>query len=246
MVASKRRRSHLLQLEPVQTAFGISAAEVPAVAALFEDAGIRWGADGAWRARFGQPNDDWNTWRFGLDRLALGVAVADDWHPWAGAVPLDDVEGSRTALVGRALAFASAVLDEVARLREPRTVADWMAALLGSDSEPGTLARLTRAPENAAWLVERTRRELQDVAAQAEAARSSLPVGLPTIRSHLEGRFEVVAPNPRTPRRGRSPRSAPRAAPHRRVLPGMDDGVFPSTDKDSLRPLRAGASPRGP
>ena len=165
--------------------------------------GGRW----RWQVRW-SANDGWNTWRLawtgcpGRGRRTTGT-------PGPAGAPRRR-RGSRTALVGRALAFASAVLDEVARLRDPyRGRLDGRP--VGSDSEPGT-ARLTRAPENAAWLVERTRRELQDVAAQAEAARSSLPVGLPTIRSHLGGRFGWWRPT-HAPRAARSPSPRP---PHGR------------------------------
>ena len=227
----------LLAMEPVQLAFGIPAEQVPAMQALFQDAGARWGADGAWRARFDQPDDKRNTWRAALDRLALGAAMADDWQLWRGAAPHDDVEGGAAEIAGRAMAFAAAVLDEVARLSAPRTVESWMDTLLGTAEVPGTLDRMVRAPDNAGWLVERTRRELEGVRDQARVAGSTERVGLSTVRAHLEGRFEVVAPNPRTP--GGAVTFAAlrpmRGVPHAVVcLLGMDEGAFPR-QADDLR-----------
>ena len=243
----------LLAMEPVQLAFGIDPEQVPEVQALFQDAGARWGADGAWRARFDQPDDVRSTWRAALDRLAVGAAMADGWQLWQGAAPHDDVEGSAAAVAGRAMGFAAAVLDEVARLAEPRTVEGWMDALLGTADEPGTLDRLVRAPDNAGWLIERTRRELEGVREQAQLAGSTELVGLATVRAHLEGRFEVVAPNPRTP--GGAVTFAAlrpmRGVPHAVVcMLGMDEGAFPRQagdlrfDPTARAPRRGDRDPR--
>ena len=55
--------------------------------------GIRWGLDAAHRRPFQLDALDANTWRAGLDRLLLGVAMTEDDLPLVGGVlPLDDVD----------------------------------------------------------------------------------------------------------------------------------------------------------
>ncbi len=236
----------LLSLEPVRLAFGIDPDELPDVQALFERAGVRWGSDAAGRAAHDQPEDDAHTWRFGLERLALGVAMADDWCHFAGRVPLDDAEGGAVSLVGRALRFGAVILEEVERLSAPRPLSAWVAALLGTGDAPGTLDRLVAAPDRASWLVERTRREVEQVGIHGESAGVGLDLDLPTLRAHLEGRFEVAAPNPRTP--GGAVAFAAlrpmRGVPHRVIcLLGMDEGAFPRSRPD-LRFDPCNRSPR--
>ncbi len=220
----------LLALEPVREAFGVQAEEVPGIAGLLESAGVRWGADGAWRGGFGQPDDDHNTWKAGLDRIALGAAMADDWSLVAGTSPLDSVEGGTGVLAGKALAFGEILLDAVGALRAPRSLQDWVDLLVGFDETAGLLGRLVSVPESEGWLLERTRGVLLELREQAELASVQTPVGLTTLRSHLEGRFEVPGANPRMP--GGAVTFAAlrpmRAVPHRViVLLGMDEGSLP-------------------
>ena len=68
----------LLALPPVRQRFGLPAADLGAVRDWVAAAGIRWAADADHRRSVGQPAEDANTWRFGLDRLLLGVAVGED------------------------------------------------------------------------------------------------------------------------------------------------------------------------
>ena len=65
-------------------------------------AGIRWGIDGPSRAPFEMAGFDHNTWRSGLDRILLGVAMSgDDHHHLGRGLPVDDVASSDIGLVGR-------------------------------------------------------------------------------------------------------------------------------------------------
>src|SRR5690606_27422313 len=82
----------LLATPVVAARFGLDADDLAHVARWIDEAGIRWGMDAAGRAayrleRFGQ-----NTWRAGLDRLLLGVAMSEDGQGRLGpALPVDDV-----------------------------------------------------------------------------------------------------------------------------------------------------------
>jgi len=117
----------LLQLEPVQQHLGIDASEVPDLGLLIHRAGIRWGIDAAHRERFDQPARAKNTWRFGLERLLLGVALpADNDTLFAGAAPAEDVEGDGAALVGKLATLLDTLSWAAHEVTRQRTVTDWI------------------------------------------------------------------------------------------------------------------------
>ncbi|MCL2424440.1 MAG: exodeoxyribonuclease V subunit gamma, partial [Micrococcales bacterium] len=65
------------------------------------EAGVRWGEDAHRRAQY-KVNHLQGTWAAGLDRLLLGVAMAEEDQRFVGAVlPVDDVPSSEVDLVGR-------------------------------------------------------------------------------------------------------------------------------------------------
>ena len=68
----------LLGTPVVRRAAGIDEAELPQLRAWVREAGVCWGLDAERRGRFDVPADDLHTWRFGLDRLLLGVMAGDD------------------------------------------------------------------------------------------------------------------------------------------------------------------------
>lgn len=92
----------------------LSLAAVPAIARRFHldgiamnqlhhwigSAGVRWGLNAATRRQFGAGDFEQNSWRFGLDRLLLGIAQADDHVLTAGVAPWSDLEGGSTAALG--------------------------------------------------------------------------------------------------------------------------------------------------
>ena len=68
----------LLEIEAVRTRFGITQDDLPRLTEWVRTSGIRWGVDGASRERLGLPGDEENSWRFGLDRMMFGYAMAGD------------------------------------------------------------------------------------------------------------------------------------------------------------------------
>jgi len=81
LVDSRRTASSLLdlaELPPVQAHFGFTPDDLPTLREWVVHAGVRWGADAEHRVGHGLPDDDAYTWRFGLDRLLLGQAMAAD------------------------------------------------------------------------------------------------------------------------------------------------------------------------
>ncbi len=214
----------LLTLEPVAERFGLGPEEVATLRSWVVESGVRWGADAAHRAAHQQPADDQNTWRFGLDRLLLGVVLPDEGGRVAGVRPFDGLEGSETRLLGPFADFCAALFEAVDSLRAPRTVVRW-ARDLGA-----VVSLLTRTSGQAEWLTRRVREALAALEAAGERAGNTCEVGVEGIRAALAGGFDVASAASHGSGGavtfcGMVPE---RAVPYRVVcLLGMCEGAFP-------------------
>ncbi|MFZ4580063.1 MAG: exodeoxyribonuclease V subunit gamma [Myxococcota bacterium] len=237
----------LLELEPVRRRFELQPDDVPQIQRWVRDAGVRWGIDADHRQRERQQDDPQNTWQFGLDRLLLGVAMPDeDGRLFGGVLPVDGLEGSGVALLGRFAAFASAVFDTCAAFREPADLATWQQRLADA------LQRLTATTARASWLQRQVLDEIEAVGGRIRAvAAGQGPVGGPklevdAIQTLLDGRF-AVAQKAKGLLTGDVTFCALvplRSIPFRVVcLLGMDDATFPRRTASSGFDLVA-AKPR--
>ncbi len=203
-------------------------------------AGIRWGLDGPHRVRFAMQGFEHNTWRAGLDRLLLGVAMSGDGHRHLGrGLPVDDVASSEADLVGRLAELVDRLATCLDALDRAGEVTEWMSALTAG------VRALTEVRDDDAWQVPQLEREL------ARAVSSSGDGPTPTLRladvrallaSRLAGR--PTRANFRTGTLTVATMVPMRSVPHRVVcLVGLDDGVFPragAVDGDDVlarRPL---------
>lgn len=176
----------LLQLEPVRTRLGIDAAEVPDLGLLIHEAGIRWGIDAAHRERFDQPPRAKNTWRFGLERLLLGVALPSDHDTlFAGAAPADDVEGDAAALVGKLASLLETLTWAAHEVTRARPVREWVGFV-------GELCRRVLAIDDREAWQQRAVYELTEKVA-ASAARGGFEAAIPLapIVDQLTAHFET-------------------------------------------------------
>ncbi len=270
-LASDRRRIssvtvlYLLAIEPFRRRFGIQADDLDTLRRWIEEAGIRWGLDAGDRARLGQPHHVQNTWRFGLERLALGVTMADSpGRVWdipqeppegergRGLVPFDGIEGGMVHLLGRFFDACTTIFDVVTLLRSPATIQDWLLRFLGDPArEPGSpaamgiLKRLCSVENKDAWLLARTRQELVELEQAAQSVRSKRTVLVGAMYTLLSRRFEE-APGAARSHTGALTFAAMRpyrSVPYRVIcLLGMDEGAFPRQqgsirfDPTQLRP----------
>ncbi|HVM95938.1 MAG TPA: exodeoxyribonuclease V subunit gamma, partial [Candidatus Acidoferrales bacterium] len=114
----------LLNREPIYTRFGIVAEEVDVVHEWVREAGIRWGIEAAHRGALDQPPLAEHTWRFGLDRMFLGYAMAGDQRRlFQGVLPLDDMEGTPTELLGKLTECLDRLFALQRSLQAPRDLA---------------------------------------------------------------------------------------------------------------------------
>lgn len=106
--------------------FGFTAEARERLVDLVERAGIRWGLSPAHRGDWGLKGFPQNTWVAGLQRMLLGVTLAETDLVSAGTVlPLDDVESSDVELVGGLSELVGRVSRLVAELGQPATLAEW-------------------------------------------------------------------------------------------------------------------------
>jgi exodeoxyribonuclease V gamma subunit len=162
--ASSAEVMDLLARDGVRERFGIAAADLEALRAWVERAGIRWGVDEAHRAAEGQPRLAQNTWRRGLERLLLGWAAGE-------AGRLGDVIGepstaaAPTELLGRFAEFCETLFELRERLRGERAPEAWSREL------ERVMERLLRASgADAAEQPRRLRGALERVAQAARLA----------------------------------------------------------------------------
>ena len=212
---------------PVRRRFRIDDDDLTRLQSWIEDAGIRWGLDAEHRAPFKLGQLPSGTWRAGLDRLLLGVAMTEDRHRlWSGVLPLDDVDSGVIDLAGRFAELVARLGEAIDALGTDKPIEAWAQAIADAADA------LTATAPRDAW----QRLELQRILDQmvAEATFAGAPVdsdvalaevqalltdrlaGRPTRANFRTGHLTVCTLYPM------------RSVPHRVVcLLGLDDGAFP-------------------
>ena len=222
--------SQLLDLagrEPVRRRFGFDDDDLSRMQEWVAESGIRWGFDASHREPFKLGALHANTWRRGLDRMLVGVAMTeDDSRLVQGVLPLDDVDSGAIDLAGRFAEFVDRVKAAADALTEPKPVARWIDAIAhAADS-------LTATSERESW----QRRELQRLLGDVDAeAGDGISTGGPELEladvrvllaDRLRGR--PTRANFRTGHLTVCTLVPMRSVPHRVVcILGLDDGEFP-------------------
>ena len=213
----------LTDREPVRRRFRLDDDDVARLEDWVADSGVRWGLDAEHRAPFKLAELPAGTWRFGLDRLLLGVTMTeDDQRLFGGVLPLDDVESGAIDLAGRLAELVARLHAAVDALSTPRTVPEWAAALAEAADA------LTSTAQRDAWQRAELQRLLDDVVneaaghagvlepAEVRALLAERLQGRPTRANFRTGHLTICTLVPM------------RSVPHRVVcLLGLDDGTFP-------------------
>ncbi|HEX6150322.1 exodeoxyribonuclease V subunit gamma [Nocardioides sp.] len=215
----------LVAREVVRRRFHLDDDDLSRIAHWIGESGVRWGLDQEQRAAFAMEGFGHNTWRAGIDRILVGVAMSgDDLRHLGTALPLDDVGSNDIALAGRLAELCDRLARCVTSLGTASTVDEWVAAV-------GDAVRsLGDVPPDDAWQVAQFERELArtlDAAggtgsvlrlADVRALLASRLAGRPTRANFRTGTLTVCTMVPM------------RSVPHRVVcLVGLDDTVFPRT-----------------
>ncbi len=216
----------LADREPVRRRFGLDDDDVARVEEWVAQSGIRWGLDAAHRAPFKLDKLPAGTWRTGLDRVLLGVAMTDEEQRlFGGVLPLDDVESGAIDLAGRLAELLDRVQAAVEGMRRPMTVSGWTAAI-GAAADA-----LTATAPSDAWQRAELQRLLDDVGREAAVAGAqATTLALAEVRALLAERLggRPTRTNFRTGHLTICTLVPMRSVPHRVVcLLGLDDGEFP-------------------
>ncbi len=226
----------LVAMPPVRHRFRFDENDLERLRDLVAHSGIRWGLDPEHRSRFGLGSIRPNTWAAGLDRLLLGVAMAEDGSGWLGTgLPVDDVDSSDVDLVGRLAEAVDRLAATLTALAGEHALSDWLDAI-GSGLES-----LTDVSDADAWQRSQVRAELADVAAAANAGTGlNRQLSISDIRAVLGERLvgRPTRANFRTGDLTMCTMVPMRSVPHRVMcVLGLDDGVFPrggDTDGDDV------------
>ncbi|MCL3818984.1 exodeoxyribonuclease V subunit gamma [Aeromicrobium wangtongii] len=213
----------LIAMAPVRHRFGLSDDDLEQIARWVDRSGVRWGLDAVHREPFGLDDLVPNTWQFGVDRVLVGAAVAEQRGRWIKTVlPLDDVSSGDIDLAGRLAEIVDRLRDTIDRMTLEQPVSDWVQTL-----RHGVLG-LASVPYRDEWQVDQLEREL---ARLDDAARgSSTPLRLAEVASLLGDRLgsRPTRANFRTGTLTVCTMVPMRSVPHRVIcLLGLDDGEFP-------------------
>jgi exodeoxyribonuclease V gamma subunit len=218
--------SQLLDLaarEPVRRRFGFDDDDLARMQEWVSASGIRWGFDAPHREPFKLGRLETNTWRSGLDRILVGVAMTEDERPLLGGVlPLDDVDSGAIQLAGRFAEFIDRTEAALDNLKTSQPIDTWATAI-------GDAANaLTATTERDSWQRRELRRLLDAVTSESEQDATTLELadihalladalrGRPTRANFRTGHMTICTLVPM------------RSVPHRVVcVLGLDDGEFP-------------------
>ena len=213
--------------EPVRRRFQFSDDDLARMESWARGAHVSWGFDAEHREPFKLSGIAANTWRAGLDRVLLGVAMADQEERLFGeTLPLDDVDSGDIELVGRFAEFVLRLRAAVDALDEHRTIDGWAETLADvADS-------LTATASSNAWQRAELTGLLDELVGQATVAQgaSGVELGCDDVRSLLADRLKgrPTRANFRTGHLTVCTLVPMRSVPHKVVcLLGLDDGSFP-------------------
>jgi exodeoxyribonuclease V gamma subunit len=230
LAASRITASQVLDLagrEPVRRRFHLDDDDLTRVEEWVVGAGVRWGLDANHRKPFKLDQLEANTWRAGLDRALLGVAMAEQGQRlFGGTLPLDDMDSGDIELAGRLAELVDRLGSAVTVLQGARPIDAWATALADMADA------FTTTSEQDAWQRVQLQRLLDDLVDEATRDGHVCPVSLSPadIRALLADRLRgrPTRANFRTGHLTICTLVPMRSVPHRVVcLLGLDDGVFP-------------------
>ncbi|MBW9207547.1 exodeoxyribonuclease V subunit gamma [Mumia sp. zg.B17] len=225
LVAGRMTVSEVLDVashESVRARFGFDEEDLERVGRWVTDAGVRWGYDAGHRGEYQLAGLDANTWTRGMDRIALGVAVAADTDgPSAARVPVDDIGSRDIEVVGRFLELMERLKRAADTVRGTLSAREWMRWL------HDTIEALADTPPDERWQFAQLDR---DLAAIGETAGDQTTLRLNDIRVLLDQRWGArpTRANFRTGAITVCTMVPMRSVPHKAVVVlGVDDGVYP-------------------
>jgi exodeoxyribonuclease V gamma subunit len=170
----------LLESPEVQKKFSLTEDDLERIKGWVRDTRIRWGVDGEARKKLGLPGFKENTWRAGLERMLLGVALPRQGEKmYKDILPYDLIEGSGAESLGHFLAFCESLFTFAEKLSEPRSLKEWEELL------QNLLDDFFSPYEESERDLLFIRRVLAGLVNKQELSGFDQPVSLGIIKSHL-------------------------------------------------------------
>ncbi len=119
----------LLEVPAVLSKFGFDDKSFEKIKRWVEESGIRWGLDPNTAGEFQLPQQNQNTWLFGISRMLLGYAMPSTAGLFNGMSAYDQVQGLDAQLAGQLAQFVDLLLDYRTQLMTPKSVQEWMTVL---------------------------------------------------------------------------------------------------------------------
>ena len=213
----------LIAMAPVRHRFGLSDDDLEKIARWVDRSGVRWGFDAVHREQFDLGDLLPNTWEFGLDRVLVGAAVAEQRGRWIETVlPLDDVSSGDIDLAGRLAELVDRLRGTIDAMTLEQPVSGWVRRCARASSA------WRRSPYRDEWQIDQLERELARLDDAAHG--SATPLRLAEISDLLGDRLgsRPTRSNFRTGTLTVCTMVPMRSVPHRVIcMLGMDDGEFP-------------------
>lgn len=115
----------LLEVPAVMNKFGFDSNSFEKIKRWIEDAGVRWGLDEKTACQFELPEQNQNTWLFGIQRMLLGYAMPHDAGLFDGISAYEQVQGLDAELAGQLAGFIDSLISYREQLTQPQCVSSW-------------------------------------------------------------------------------------------------------------------------
>ncbi|MFC3394581.1 exodeoxyribonuclease V subunit gamma [Brenneria rubrifaciens] len=216
----------LLEVPALAARFGIQEEGLRRLRLWVAESGIRWGLDDDNVRELALPPTGQHTWRFGLTRMLLGYAMDSRAGEWQGVLPYDESSGLVAELAGQLAELLMQLNVWRQRLRQPRSLADWLPlcrqlleTFFDADSETEAVLALIE-------------KQWQQVLGMGMAARYPQAVPVSLLRDELSHRLDQERLSQRflAGTINFCTLMPMRSIPFKVVcLLGMNDGVYPRT-----------------
>ena len=215
----------LADTEPVRRRFAFDDDELARLRDWVVSSEIHWGLDETGRIPYRLGSLAYGTWRAGLRRLLLGVAVSESGRSlYEGVLPVDDVDSGAIDLAGRFAELIERLGTALDQLHGPHTLKQWAITLAACTDA------LAVSSDSDAWQRDELTAMLDGILSEAAGGAASATLALSELRALLGRRLagRPTRANFRTGELTVCTLVPMRSVPHRVVcLLGLDDGAFP-------------------
>ncbi|NVD05984.1 exodeoxyribonuclease V subunit gamma [Vibrio sp. JPW-9-11-11] len=123
----------LLETPAILARFEISEEEFVLAKQWVEESGIRWGLNSDTCREFDLPENNHNTWQFGIERMLLGYAMPETAglfdSPHGQLAPYNQVQGLGAELAGKLAHFIQTIRDYRQRVAQTQSIDVWREVL---------------------------------------------------------------------------------------------------------------------